>query len=471
MALTRTLTILVAVLALGPFLGTGAGFAAASAAPFVGLHLPHAAPNFATTAGSPFLFVSNFENRTLGNWSATSGTASVGISPNYLGEPALISSAKAGTAQVDQASSGITPGASSVSFQVEINYARGGTGFFGLTGPHGFLAAVGVEHGSTVWAGASAATAVNLGAIPTGTAQPAGWVELLAVISNTPTSNGSAWEMQVYVDRTDVVAGANISVPHAGTYTGAEIRTLAATVDYTDIFVSTYQIPTTIPGYNNMDGYGQGSDLLVGLLPQYTTLEAQMVLRNWSTPQVGILGTQINAMNRAGTTRNTCTGFYQLGVDLDPNGHIAPWYVSNNNCVGIYFATHTPRVNSGFYTPPGTRLTLKITDNVRADLLNFSIIDHSITGPNATSQVSIPYNGTAFEASYTQLEWQPCCSSHPISSYFFNGSIYDMTISGRNVTGSMPLPATYMVPFALDVPPSWDYGYYNSGIAGYDQVG
>ena len=354
--MTRTTAILVAVLAFGPFLSGGAGLAVASATTLDALHTPHSYASFGAPAGSPFAFVSNFENHLLGNWTATSGTATVVTSPNYLGEPSLGSTSTGGTPQIDRASSGFVGGASSVSFQAELYYASGGTGFVGLVGPHGFVAVVGIVHGSSVYAGPTIASATNLGPIPSRTSQPAGWVDLMAVVSLVPGPTGSVWEMQAYVDRTDVVAGANLSVPSAGGYTGAEIRTNAGTVDFTNLAFSTYQIPTTIPGYNNMDGYGQGSGLLVATLPRFTTLTGQMTLTNWSIPQGGILSFQINAMNRIGTTQNTCSGFYQLGMDLDPGGHISPWYVPNNNCVAYYFPTHSPRVSSGFSTPPGSRL-------------------------------------------------------------------------------------------------------------------
>lgn len=471
MTLTRVVPILVAVLVLGPFFSGGAGLAVASAGALGGIHAPRVGTSFAAAAGSPFAFVSNFENHTLGSWVPTSGSAKVVATPSYLGEPALASTSLGGKPQIDQASAGFIPGASSVSFQADLYYGDGGTGFVGLAGPHGFVAVIGIEHGAWVFAGASVATATNLSAIPTGTAQPAGWVDLMAIVSLVPGPGGSSWEMQAYADRTDIIAGANLSVPSAGGYTGAEIRTNAGTVDYTNIDVSTYEIPITIPGYNNMDGYGQGSGLLVKVLPKFTTLTAEMTLSNWSIPQDGILSFQINAMNRVGTTVSTCAGFYQLGMDIDPNGHIAPWYVPLGNCYAYYFATGTTHISSGFSTPPGSRLTLKISDNLSVRQIDFEIIDHSIKGVNQTSSVAIPYNGSLFEGTYTQIEWQPCCSSYPISSYFFNGSMSGLTISGGNLTTPMPLPASYMLPFALDVPPSWNYGYYNAATAGYSQVG
>ena len=158
-------------------------------------------------------------------------------------------------------------------------------------------------------------------------------------------------------------------------------------------------------------------------------------------------------------------------MDLDPGGHISPWYVPNNNCVAYYFPTHSPRVSSGFSTPPGFRLTLRIVDNVAAAQIDFEIprpLDH---GKNQTSSVSIPYNGSAFEGAYTQVEWQPCCSSYPISSYFFNGSLAGLTVSGGNLTGPMALPASYMLPVRPGRPALVELRLLNVPAAGYAQVG
>lgn len=469
MSAAKLLATLVSLVVLAPALGAGIGLAVASSP--LPLHLPHAATVASPAVGAPFAVVSNFEDHTLGNWTATAGNASVVSSPSYLGEPALSSTGTGAAPQIDHATSGFSTGDPSLSFQAEVYDAASThpSGFVGLLGPHGAVAVVGISGGS-VWAGPSPQNLSKVAAIPTGTAQPSGWVQLLAFVSSTTGPGGTTWWMDVYVDETDVVA-ANVTVPNVANYLGAILETTGGTVLYTDLIFSTYQIPTTIPGYNNMDGYGQGSGLLVGLLPRFTSLTADVTLENWSIPQTGILSFQFNAMNTVGTTQNTCLGFFQLGVDLDPHGHLAPWYVPNGNCVAYYFNSHdTPKVSSGFVSPAGTHLSLRITDDRALRLIHFTIVDYNVTGANRTVSVTIPYNGTLFEGAYTQVEWQPCCSHAPISSYFFNGTMSGLTISGGSLSAPLPLPASYMIPFALDVPPSWNYGFYDVPNSGYAQV-
>ena len=125
-----------------------------------------------------------------------------------------------------------------------------------------------------------------------------------------------------------------------------------------------------------MEGYGQGSGLLVSLLPEFDNLTAQMVLNSWTTPQEGILSFQINAMNYYGTTRSSCKGFFQLGVDLNPNGYISPWYVPGVNCFAHYFLhSNNPAVQPGIPSPQGTHLTLSIVDDRSAKNIIFTIVD------------------------------------------------------------------------------------------------
>jgi hypothetical protein len=464
------MTLVVAVLAMGPFFGAGVGAVATSPSVSSVFHAPLTHATFAPSGTGTFEFVSNFEDHVLDGWHQTVGTASVVTSPNYNGEPALSSTPSTAGVQVDHATQNFITGLPALSFESDLYYAGNGTGFVGLYGPSGPVAVVGVSGGATVWAGPSPSHLTRIEAIPTGTAQPAGWVSLMAIVQGFATSSGTAWSMLVYVDRTDVVAG-NVSVPLASGYLGGLIETTHGTMDYTNGIFSTYQIPITIPGYNNMDGYGQGSGLLVSLLPKYTTLSSEMVLSNWTIPQDGILSFQINAMNRAGTTLSTCQGFYQLGLDLDAHGHIAPWFVPDDNCVAHYFdSNNTPSSNPGFLTPPGSKILLTITDNTSASTIFFQVQDLSVSGANRTLNATISYNGGAFFGAYTQVEWQPCCSSHPISSYFLNGTLQNLRITGGNLTSPMDLPASYMLPFALDVPPSWNFNYYQSGSAGYNQV-
>ena len=465
----RVSVAVVALLMVVPLLPAGAGAVAGSlASP---LHAP-AAPAVIPPVGA-FAAVTNFEDGHMDGWHAAKGSASISTSVTYLGEPSLLSSTVAPARQVNVLTKNFVTGDKSLSFQAVVHYGAGGRGFVGLGIGSQAVAVVGVG-GGKLWAGPDPAHVVSLGSIPTtGTAQPTGWVEfwvqLTATTPHHPAS--SPWTMDVYVDRTDQSAATGLSLPDVGNYTGAVVVTTSGTVAYSNLIFTTYGIPTLLPGYNNMDGYGQGSGLLVSVLPAFTVLRSTMTLTNWNVPQRGILSFQINAMNYSGTVKSTCRGFFQLGIDLDPNGHIAPWYVKGTNCVAFYFATNTSAISGGFKTPPGSVLTLAIIDHPALHTIEFTIVDTSITGTNRVSDASIPYTGSEFFGSYTQIEWQPCCSHTPISSYFFNGSLSHLRISGGNLSGVQNLDAQYMLPFALDVPPSWNLGYYVGKTASYDQVG
>ena len=468
MASRGSLVVMVVGLLLLPALPFGI---TASAAGLPEFHAARAAPATASVPGA-FAVVTNFEDLKLDGWIQAVGTAAVTTSVEYEGEPSLASSSRHAGPQVDRDSRGFVTGDGALSFQAAVNYASGGSGWVGLMDLGTPVAVVGVANG-TVRAGATPMTVTSVAPIPTsGTAQPSGWVDLMVSLSaSNPASPRSApWLMTVYVDRTDVAAG-SVTLPGAGNYTGGMLMTAHGTVYYTNVIFTTYAIPITIPGYNNMDGYGQGSGLLVSLLPAFTTLSADLTISNWSVPQGGILGTQINAMDRAGTTLSTCRGFFQLGIDLNPGHKIAPWYVPGVNCVATYFATNSTHSNGGFVTPKNSHLSFSITDNAPARTLTFQIIDHSVTGADRYWNATIPYTNSEFYGTYTQIEWQPCCSTHPISSYFFNGSFSHLRISGGNVTAPAGLSAEYMLPFALDVPPSWNFGYYDAASASYSQVG
>ena len=103
-------------------------------------HLPRNAPVSSTQGG--FVFVSNFESETLEGWrSVSSLPPSIVSKTNYYGEPSLASEASAKGPQVDVATQGFVTGDSFVSFQVAINAQRG-SGYFGLEGPKGFVAAI-----------------------------------------------------------------------------------------------------------------------------------------------------------------------------------------------------------------------------------------------------------------------------------------------------------------------------------------
>lgn len=437
------------------------------------LSLPRQAP--ASSTKGAFAFVSNFEDGQLDGWSSASGAApSVSTSVTYSGEYSLKSSASGKAPQVDVANQGFVAGDSFVSFQVAVDASKG-AGYFGLyaSGQSAPLpvALVGVS-GGVVYAGPDLASLQAVGPVPTGTAYPSGWVYISANVydASTPSNPGAGWVMQVFVDQS-VAANMTVGVPQASSYSGAVIETAKGTAYYSDVVVSTYEIPISIPGYNNMEGYGQGSGLLVNLLPAFTNLSAQMNLASWDTPQQGILSFQINAMNYYGTTTSTCVGFFQLGVDLNPNGYISPWYVPGKNCFAHYFIpSQNPAVQPGIYSGPGTHLKLSIVDDLAAGEVVFTIIasSPSLSAPlNFTA--AVPYSGTQFYGTYTQLEFQPCCNLFPIQDYQLNGELYDMQVSQP---GSAPqsLPASYMLPFTLNAPTSWDFTYYQGPAAGYQQI-
>ncbi len=458
------------VLCLATFAAVGiAASPAAPAAPVVNAenlgthHAPLQRSPAQGTAGA-FAFVSNFEDGGLDGWTAVAGASpTVTTKTTYFGEPSLKSSATGGP-QISAANQDFVTGDSSVSFQVALTSGKG-AGYFGLAdASNEFVAVVGVSNGE-VFAGGSLSSLADLGPVPPGTVYPAGWVYLSANVYNAG-SKAPNWIMDVYVDRSDM-STATVPVPSAAGYAEALLETTSGTCYYTDIVVTTYQIPIFIPGYNNMEGYGQGSGLLVQLLPAYTKLTAEMTLNSWDVPQEGILSFQINAMNYYGTTRSTCQGFFQLGIDLDPSGTIAPWYVPGKNCFAHYFLpSNNPAVVPGVPSPFGTHLVLTIEDDVADTAVVFTIVDTTI---GQTWTASIPYSGTMFFGMYTQIEWQPCCSNFPIEAYQFSGVLYNEVITTS--TGAVQgLPSSYMLPFTLDAPPQWSLTYYQDATFGYEQL-
>jgi hypothetical protein len=425
------------------------------------LAVENAIPSFApavqaapTTSPAPFAFVANFEDKKLDGFSSVSGSAPVvSSSVSYAGEPALRSNATAGT-QVDVATAGFVRGEASLSLQVSVYAHDESHGYFGLaTSTNKFVAVVGVVDGYVV-AGPSLSALKQIEVVPTTSAQPAGWVNLVADI----TINATHPSMQVFVDSTSSVA-LTVKTPDVANYAEAEIETQHGTTRYTNIYVTTYGLATYLPGYNNMEGYGQGSALLVEKLPEFTIYTATMTLHSWSVPQNGILSFQINAMNKTGTVRSTCRGFFQLGLSLDKSGKISPWYVPGVNCESTNFV-------SAVATPPNSTLVLSIEWKAALREIVFSIDDLSI---NTTWTHVLAYTQSGFYGAYTQMEFQPCCNSSSIANYALSGELSNMTITTvHGVTEA--LPASYMLPFQLDTPPSWFLGYYQASAAGYDET-
>jgi len=447
-----------------------------SAAP-VAAHLPIPGNGYAASTQGAFAFVSNFADGLLDGWTSVSGTSpSVSTSTTYSGEYSLESSGSSSLPQIDLANTGFITGDSFLSFQVAID-AGTASGFFGIysgsASSPSAVAVVGVVSGEVV-VGPNLGSLQNVEPVPGGTAYPTGWVLVSANVYDASThSNPTAgWVMQVYVDQT-VAVNLAVSVPSASGYSGVMIETTTGTVHYSDIVVSTYEIPNSIPGYNNMEGYGQGSGSVVKLLPPFTTLSAEMVLNSWDIPQVGILSFQINAMNYYGTvsTAHSCVGFFQLGIDLNPAGYIAPWYVTGRNCVAHYFiSSQSPHIQTGVYAGPNTHLTLSIFDDTNAKKIVFTeVVSSPALSPPVIFSASRPYNGTEFYGTYTQMEFQPCCNKFPIQDYKFSGQLYDIQTTQAGGT-PQNLQANYMLPFMLDAPTSWYLAYYQGSISGYQQT-
>ena len=209
----------------------------------------------------------------------------------------------------------------------------------------------------------------------------------------------------------------------------------------------------------------------MNLLQPFTILHAQIELANWNTPETGILSFQINAMNYYGTTRSTCKGFFQLGIDLTPDAYIAPWYVPGSNCVAHYFlSSNNPAIQNGFQTPANSVLILNIIDSPANKTITFQIADMSVSPSSGYRywNASVPYSGTAFYSTYTQLEFQPS-SSFPIGEYHFNGTMSGISC-GNSMSGLSPLSEDYMLPYTLNAPTGWSFTYYNNQNAGYSQI-
>ena len=411
-----------------------------------------------------FAFVSDFETLTLEGWQSIQGAnPTVVTSVNYTGEPSLRSSAKSGK-QIDFANNNFVTGQSAVSIQVAIHAAKGTSGFFGLgSNDTNYVAAVGVSNGK-VFAGPSLTRLKEIEAIPKDTAYPSGWVYIIADLA---VSNNK-WTMQVFVDRTNE-SGFQVSVPNAGSYAGALIETTSGTVYYTNIIATTVTLAKYVPGYHPMQGYGGsieepknccGADY-TSLLPAFYNLTAVMTINNFSVPESDVLSFQINAQNRTSATQPTCSGFFQIGMFLDPETrYVDPWYVSDGHC-------------NPFSFPQGS--TLHIANNEKIILsIVFDKASHTIlfkevfTSIHKTLSERVSYSGGAFYSLFTQMEYQPS-SSYPIGEYKITGSIFGVQITEESGVREY-LPASYLMPFNIDTPTTWDVHYYVNDTAGYDEL-
>lgn len=412
-----------------------------------------------------FAFVSNFESLSLGPWHKVSGKSpSVVVSPNYSGEPVLKSTASSTSNQSDYATKGIEKSISYIWFQVAIDYSSLSStskGYFGL-GSSGtdFVAVVGVQDGNVV-AGGNLSTLQVIEPIPTGTAYPPGWVLISGWIMNDFDSSST---MRLFVDRSDVITANSVLIPNVDSYTGALITTTKGTVYYTNIVLQTIQDPSNDPGFTySQMGYGEGSGGNIQYLPFFSNLTAQMTLYNWSVPQNNLLSFQMNAMNMSGAKASTCSGFFQLGVDFNKKGHIAPWYV--NGTLGGECEAHYFDGFGGVSSPSPTNLVLSIVWDSASSQVVFKIVDETTS---QTFEQTIPYLGGAFYAVNTQLEFDTAKNSP--SDYKMQGSFFDFQITPVGSASPQYVNSTYMLPYFVNSPPTWDPTFFNNGIFGYNQI-
>lgn len=435
------------------------------------LSLEERASPAASTQGA-FAIVSSFNNGGTYSdygWQLVSGLSpSIVSSTNYFGEPSL--RLKAGSSVADSA--GVVQGDQTVSFQFAVS-SRDSLSVFSIVNAGGIpVLSVGVR-GNSIYAGTSPSSLSFAGYAPSASVYPAGWVYISANVFNSSTNKVFSWTAQLFADGSSSYLY-NLSVPQAYQYAGMELAGPSQggpSGYFTDVVFSTYEIPILIPGYNPMEGYGQGSGLLVSNLQPFTILHADMTLANWNVPEGGILSFQINAMNYYGATRSSCKGFFQLGVDLNPDGLISPWYVPGVNCFAHYFLnSNNPAVQPGFHSPPGSTLVLNIIDSPANKTIAFSITDMSVplSSGDRYWNATISYSGTEFYATYTQLEFQPS-SSYPISSYYFNGTMNGIAY-GSSFSSLSALNESYMLPYTLNAPPGWSFTYYSNQAAGYRQI-
>lgn len=397
-------------------------------------------------------------------WSVISGSSAPTITdtPNYYGEPSL--NVTNGTTLFSN--NNVTTGDQSVSFQFAIDASTGNGSFIITNASGGEVVSVSVWGNNVfVRSGGSPAN----GTAPAGLVTDSGWTLVTGNLFNYSGGNGTGWRLQVFVDKT-ISVFANISAPKGYSYGGIELSSSRGNVFFTNVIFSSYKMAVFLPGYNNMEGYGQGSGFIVNLLGPFTILHANFILYNWSVPRYSTLSFQINAMNLSAAENQTAKGFFQLGVDLDPNGKIAPWYVGGNNAIAIYFKNYaSPDFMPGFVTPAGTVLGLTIQYLTLEKKVLFQIIDYNVSGKARYWNTTVRYSGPDFYSAYTQLE-TGSMGQADIAQYHFNGTMFNLTY-GSDISAMTPFDNSYMLPFAVDTPSTWSLTYYSNNIYGYHQIG
>lgn len=386
----------------------------------------------------------------------------ISYSTTYFGEPSL--ALTAGT--IITTNRNITGGFHNVSFQYAIR-VTGGNGTFKITDSSGISVASITVGGRAVHVTTSPGVAPIVKSIPDSALLPGGWLLVSGNLYQNNTNVSLPWILQVFLGGTDSVYG-EISTPLGDYYSGVDLSSNNGTVYFTDVIVSNDLIGVNQQGQNSMEGYGQGSGSLVSLLQPFDLIRADVLLNNWTSTLFGVFSIQINVMNYTGAINPTGIGFFQLGVDLDPNGLIAPWHVNGVNEVAVYFLEHVgPADFPGFYTPKGTILQLTIFYNTDAHSILFQIVDEEVNGAGKYWNATIPYSGPSFYAAYTQMEVS-AVNVTQTSGFGFSGEVYNISY-GQVLNCLTPFNSSYMVPYFINTPSSWNLGYYNQSISGYSQ--
>ncbi len=257
------------------------------------IHVPRLAP--AASLQGAFTYVADFEyvGKPLSYYGVepiTGAAPAIVQEPSYWGGEPSLESIASSTPQIDIIKPGlvVAGGDQFISFQVAINYGSG-SGFFGLVNrSYAPVAVVGGVSNGYVWAGPNLTDLRPIESLSnlTDSLYPPGWVLLMVNVYDaaSPSNKSAGWVMQVFVDGT-YMPPAEVAVPQAGNYYTAAIITTNGTAYYSNVVVTSLEIPTYLQKYNNMEGYGQGSGLLASLLPPFYNLTTLVLLRHWESPQ------------------------------------------------------------------------------------------------------------------------------------------------------------------------------------------
>ncbi|MEM0141146.1 MAG: hypothetical protein QXN66_03810 [Thermoplasmatales archaeon] len=409
---------------------------------------------------SSFAFVSIFStamNYTSYGWKLLSGDQPlITTTKQFNGQPAL---------ELPQGSEVrttryFTPGDRLLSFQFALSDA-GGTGVFSIVNDSSEnLVSISI-HGETVQV-TSGNLSSNATVLPS-VNQSDGWVFIQGTMFVNLSRNDGTWFLEMFSGSTASPL-MNVSIGNISTYAGIKIVSLDGTTYFSNIIFTSDPLVTYQPGYNSMEGYGQGSGDPAQLLGPFTIMHANVVVYNWSSATFAALSLQINALNYEASINPTAQGFFQVGVDLDPAGSLAPWYVGGSNAVAIYFPNNlNPDFMPGFSSPNGTRLSFTIQYLTSKHIVRLQIIDYSVSKQFEFWNATVEYQGSPFYAAYTQLELS--ASSSP-DGYSCSYLVYNMTY-GNSPSAMQPFPPDYELPYSLNSLPNWYMSPYNDTINGY----